>query len=126
VIRENTEMVDKVIKSLPKTIEIKTDRDVYSFPVSDEDFADAHKMVAESGVLKKKGIKPEEVQGNAALHIRVKRFNDIIAEVERVAVARAVEALERGKSGVDVIRQTAPNGNLSKQEAFNKKYGLPT
>lgn len=124
VIKENTDMVARAINEIPKNIEIKTGRDTYSVPVSKEDFDDAVKMVSDSGILTKKGNSQAEIKDTIALFLKAKNMQAIIDEVEKVAVERAVDQVERGKSGIEVKRQVAPAGNSTAFEEFNRKHGI--
>lgn len=124
IFTKNTEMVTRAISELPKTFEVKTGRDTYNVPVTAEDLADANKMIAESGILKKKGIVAAEVKETIGLFLQGKKMQQIISEVEEVATKKAVEAMERGANGVDVVRSAGNNSLASSFEEFNKKHGI--
>ncbi len=123
MVKENAKVLGKVLKDLPKAYEIKTGHDTYNFEFSPEDIADAKTMVENSGTLKKKGLDSKEVKENVALFLKTKRLEDIISEVEAVAVKRTIEKMQRGEKGVEVVREKSPSA-LAAQEAFNKKMGI--
>lgn len=124
VVKENTELVAKAIAEVPKKIVIDNGYGSADFTFSDTDFAAANKMVAESGILTKKGIKPEEVKEVVNRFLMGSRVEDIIKEATRVAVENAVNELERGKSGIEVKRGEAPDGTLTLKEGFLKEMGI--
>lgn len=125
VIKENTQLVTKALTEVPKQFEIETESGAkYVFPFSDEDLLEAQKIVSDNDNLKRKDLTTEEVKENAFLYMQGKNIKNIIAEVEKVATANAIDATERGKSGIEVKRDSGGNGNTSATEAFNKKYGI--
>lgn len=125
VIKANTEMVTKAIAEIPKKFEIETEKGKYEFNFPEADFIEAENMVKKDG-LKNKDLKPEEVKANTLLFLQTKNLKSIIEEVERVAIAKTVDEMERGKSGIDVKRVQPPAGVITAKEGFLKKHGIET
>lgn len=125
VVKHNTEMFTKVISEIPEKFEVETTLDKYSIPVTKEDRDDAQQMLNESGILRKKGNNAAEIKETVNIFLRGKNMDNIIAEVERVAIKKTEDAMRRGESGVDIKRKENPNGNTA-MDTFVKKYGIQT